>query len=110
MATKQRTIPTVLSVGEVAEVLNQLQGRNKLIIQLLYGSGLRVGECLRLRVMDIDLARCALTVHNGKGRKDRVTLLSPKLNSVITEQIENAIDLQKKDNERGVGPSMSPLH
>jgi len=108
LATKQRTIPTVLSVGEVAGVLTQLEGRNKLIIQLMYGSGLRVGECLRLRVMDIDLDRFALKVHDGKGRKDRLTLLSPLLKSALEEHIAKAEKLQKKDNERGVGPSMTP--
>jgi len=108
LATKQRTIPTVLSVPEVARVLDQLEGRNKLIIQLLYGSGLRVGECLRLRVMDIDLERFSLKVHDGKGRKDRVTLLSAHLNAALEEHITKAIALQKKDNVRGVGPSMSP--
>jgi site-specific recombinase XerD len=108
LATKQQTIPSVLSVGGVAEILEHLEGRNKLIIQLLYGSGLRVGECLRLRVMDIDLSRFSLTVHNGKGRKDRVTILSPKLKTVLEEHITNGIEVQKKDNKRGVGPSMSP--
>jgi len=76
LATKQRALPTVLSVEEVSSVLGQLDGRNKLILQLLYGSGLRVSECLRLRVQDIDLDRFALTIHDGKGRKDRQTLLS----------------------------------
>ena len=78
------------------------------IIQLLYGSGLRVGECLRLRVMDTNLNRFALTVHNGKGHKDRVTILSPKLKTVLEERIAMGIEAQKKDNVRGVGPSMSP--
>lgn len=108
LATKQRSIPTVLSVGEVAEILRYLEGRNKLIIQLLYGSGLRVSECLRLRIMDIDLQRFSLTVFDGKGRKDRVTLLSTQLKSALEERIAHALVIQKKDNERGVGPSMSP--
>ena len=96
LATKQQTIPSVLSVGGVAEILEHLEGRNKLIIQLLYGSGLRVGECLRLRVMDIDLSRFSLTVHNGKGGKDRVTILSPKLKTVLEEHITNGIEVQKR--------------
>ncbi|PCJ16548.1 MAG: recombinase XerD [SAR86 cluster bacterium] len=54
LATKQRTLPTVLGVEEVRSVLRQLNGRNKLILQLLYGSGLRVGECLRLRIQQKD--------------------------------------------------------
>ena len=54
LATTQRRVPTVLSGDEVSRILAQLQGRNKLIIQLLYGSGLRVSECLQLRVQDTE--------------------------------------------------------
>ncbi len=107
LANKQQTLPTVLSVEEVKLVIAQLNGRNKLILQLLYGSGLRVGECLRLRVQDIDLSRFALTVHNGKGRKDRQTLLSTQLKSALEAQIRSAIALQRKDNDQGVGCSMT---
>ncbi len=108
LANKQRALPTVLSVKEVRAVLDELEGRNKLILQLLYGSGLRVGECLRLRVQDIDLDRFALTIHDGKGRKDRQTLLSTQLKSVLESQINSGIESQQKDNQRGVGCSMSP--
>jgi integron integrase len=108
LASKQRTLPTVLTVEEVRSILANLSGRNKLILQLLYGSGLRVGECLRLRVQDIDMDRFALTVHDGKGRKDRQTLLSPRLKSVLEEQIASAIAIQRKDNKHGVGCSMAP--
>jgi integron integrase len=108
LANKQRTLPNVLSVDEVRSVLIQLSGRNKLILQLLYGSGLRVGECLRLRVQDIDLNRFALTIYNGKGRKDRQTLLSSQLKEVLEKQIKFGIDIQCKDNKRGVGCSLPP--
>ncbi|MCB1671634.1 MAG: integron integrase [Gammaproteobacteria bacterium] len=108
LASKQRSLPSVLSPGEVSQILSCLDGRNKLIIQLLYGSGLRVGECLRLRVQDVNLEYRALTVHDGKGRKDRQTLLSPALNDQLVEQISHAVDVQARDNEKGVGCSMSP--
>ncbi len=107
LASKQQTLPSVLSIDEVRSVLKNLKGRNKLILQLLYGSGLRVGECLRLRAQDIDLDRFALTVHNGKGRKDRQTLLGSQLKSVLEEQIDAAIAVQRKDNKQGVGCSMT---
>ncbi|MEX0962562.1 MAG: integron integrase [Pseudohongiellaceae bacterium] len=107
LARKQRTLPTVLSVEDVRKVLAELEGRNKLILQLLYGSGLRVGECLRLRVQDVDLDRFALTVHNGKGRKDRQTLLSPTLKDALLDRIELGIEIQRKDNIRGVGCSLT---
>lgn len=107
LASKQQTLPSVLSIDEVRSVLRNLQGRNKLILQLLYGSGLRVGECLRLRMQDIDLDRFALTVHNGKGRKGRQTLLGTQLKSALEEQIDAGIAVQRKDNKQGVGCSMT---
>ena len=108
LATRQRRLPVVLTRDEVARVIAQLKGRNKLIIQLMYGSGLRVSECLRLRVQDVDLEKYGLTIHDGKGRKDRQTLLSPKLESALRQQIESGIEIQRKDNESGYGSSMSP--
>lgn len=108
LAKKQRHIPTVLSKEEVRKIIYALEGRNKLIIQLMYGSGLRVSECLRIRVQDIDLDTFALTIHDSKGRKDRKTLLSPQLASALKEQIAKAIERQNKDNAQGVGCSMPP--
>lgn len=108
LARKQRYVPTVLTVDEVRKVLAQLEGRNKLIIQLMYGSGLRVSECLRLRVQDVDLSRSSLTIWDGKGRKDRVTLLGQSLKPALEQQIQSAIEIQKKDAKRDVGASMVP--
>jgi integron integrase len=108
LATKQRHLPTVLTPQEVKLILEKLSGRNKLIIALLYGSGLRVNECLRLRVQDIDLHRLSLTIHDGKGHKDRQTLLSANLVSAMTSAIEAAVQLQEKDNEHGVGSAIPP--
>lgn len=108
LAKKQRRLPTVLSVDEVRRILQQLEGRNKLIVQLLYGSGLRVSECLRLRVQDVDLNQFSLSIFDGKGNKDRKTILSPKLVASLRNQIELAVEVQKKDNSRGVGCSMTP--
>ncbi len=108
LARKQRSLPTVLTVEEVRSIINQLEGRNKLILQLMYGSGLRAGECLRLRVQSVDLSSFALTIHDGKGRKDRQTLLSPQLELPLQDQIKSAIATQRNDNERGVGCSLPP--
>lgn len=108
LASKQRQLPTVLTPREVQSILSQLVGRNRLIIGLLYGSGLRVSECLRLRVQDIDLESYAVTVRNGKGNKDRQTILSSKLEQSLELQIESAIRVQEKDKEKGVGSSMNP--
>ncbi len=108
LARKQRQLPSVLTPTEVRRILDQLSGRNKLILQILYGSGLRVSECLRLRVQDINLEQLSLTVVNGKGWKDRKTLLSPSLRSVLLNQIRLAKEIQHRDNLKGVGCSLTP--
>ncbi|WP_417664388.1 integron integrase [Pseudidiomarina donghaiensis] len=106
LATKQRQLPVVLSPEEVQRILNQLSGRNKLIIELLYGSGLRVSEALRLRVQDINFSHAALTIRDGKGKKDRQTLLSQRLIKPLQQAIETALTVQIEDNKNGLGPSM----
>lgn len=68
-------LPVVLTRDEVRRVLAQLSGVSRLIASLLYGSGLRLNECLELRVKDVDFERRQLTVRRGKGAKDRVTML-----------------------------------
>lgn len=106
LATKPRHLPTVLTVSETSIILNQLVGVHRLIVELMYGSGLRVSECLRLRVQDIDFEKNSLTVRDGKGSKDRVTLLSSSLNNPLLQQIDKALEIQNNDNANGTGPSM----
>ena len=106
LATKQRSLPVVLSPEEVQRILNELTGRNKLIIELLYGSGLRVSEALRLRVQDINFCNAAVTVRDGKGKKDRQTLLSQRLIEPLKQAIETALTVQIEDNKNELGPSM----
>ena len=106
LATRQRQLPIVLNPGEVQRVLTELKGSSQLIVQLMYGSGLRVSEALRLRVQDVDLTRHALSVRDSKGRKDRQTLLSPRLDTELGEAIRMAIKVQRDDNQYGVGCSM----
>ena len=78
LATRQRILPSVLTTQEVRSIIEQLEGRNKPIIELLYGSGLRVSECLRLRVQDVDLDNSSLDIRDAKGHKDRRTILSQR--------------------------------
>ncbi len=68
-------LPLVLSRDEVTAILRRLQGSPRLMASLMYGAGLRLLECCRLRVKDVDFARAEITVRDGKGRKDRVTVL-----------------------------------
>lgn len=74
-AKRPARVPLVLSRGEVSLVLGELRGTTSLMAAILYGAGLRVLECARLRVKDLDFDRGEITVRDGKGRKDRVTML-----------------------------------
>jgi integron integrase len=93
-------LPLVLSRGEVAAVLRYLTGTPWLMASLMYGSGLRLLECARLRVKDVDFERHELTVRDGKGRKDRRTLLPAALVAPLRAhlgrvQVQHATDLQR---------------
>jgi len=78
-AKRKKNLPVVLSKQETMDILARMSGTHKLILQLLYGSGLRISECLRLRVKDLDFERREITVRDGKGGKDRVTVLPDKV-------------------------------
>lgn len=107
-ARPNKYLPTVLNPVEVGAILTNLEGRDRLVISLLYGCGLRINECLSLRVGDIDVQRASITVRNTKGKKDRTTLLPKALVSEVISQREKAIIAQAQDNEAGFGPSVSP--
>lgn len=96
-------LPTVLSKAEVAAVLAELNGTTGLIAGLLYGSGLRLLECLQLRIKDVDFERHAITVRSGKGDRDRQTLLpSPLRTELLRHRAE--IDRQhRQDVLHGAG-------
>lgn len=105
-ATRSRKIPSVLNHSEAISVINEIDLKYQLFFRLLYGSGLRVSECLRLRVQDIDLKQGSLTVHDGKRNKDRVTILSFSLTEAIQDKISQVAVLLAKDNLNGFGPSL----
>lgn len=106
-ASKPRHLPTVLSTAEVQTILNNTElPRNKVIFSLLYGAGLRITECLRLRVKDIDFNLGCIQVQDGKGNKHRTTLLPTKLIPELQILIQQTIEIQRKDNAQGVGPSL----
>jgi integron integrase len=81
-------LPLVLAREEVAAVLRQMRGTPRLMASLMYGAGLRLLECCRLRVKDVDFARQELLVHDGKGRKDRVTVLPARLAPQLRAHLE----------------------
>ncbi len=105
-AKQGRRMPIVLSMQEVASIFMHFSQRDRLIFALLYGSGLRISECLRLRVKDIDFDKGAVLVCNSKGNKDRKTILSKSLHDDLKGFIAKAIALQEADNQKGIGPSL----
>jgi integrase len=82
-----RRLPVVLSTDEVAAVLRELEGEQRLFAQLLYGTGLRLTEALQLRVKDLDFAHRAVIVRYGKGGKDRVLMLPQSLVPALQDQL-----------------------
>jgi integron integrase len=90
-------VPIVLTRGEVTKVLGAMTGKHWLMASLLYGSGLRLIECLRLRVQDIDTEYLQLTVRDGKGGKDRRTMLAEKLVPHINRHLEHVRGVFERD-------------
>ncbi len=107
-ARTSRRLPVVLTRDEVQRVLAQLDGDLGLIASLLYGSGLRLTECLRLRIQDLDLARGELTVRDGKGGKDRVTMLPDTLAAPLRRHLARVKDLHTRDLAAGWGSVRLP--
>jgi integron integrase len=107
-AKRTRRLPVVLSKGETATVLRHLSGREWLMASLLYGSGLRLMECVRLRIKDVDLQRNEITVRDGKGGKDRKTTLPASLREALRLQMETARVLHARDLAAGFGEVWLP--
>jgi integron integrase len=102
-------MPVVLTKDEVHAVLTRLDGTMWLIASLLYGSGLRVMECLRLRVKDVDLERCEILVREGKGFKDRVTMLPVSLVAPLKQHLLKVQALHAEDLTIGHGEVYMPM-
>jgi integron integrase len=96
-------LPTVMSKSEVAQVIAALREPYQLMAKLMYGSGLRLMECLRLRVKDLDFEQHQLLVRRGKGNKDRDTLLPDSLHAALRRQFRYAQVLHQNDLDRGYG-------
>ncbi len=107
-AKRPRRLPVVLSCAEVEAVFVHLEGVPRLVASLLYGSGLRHVEALRLRVKDLDFDYCQLIVREGKGNKDRRTLLPEILQEPLQRQLRKAKALHEEDLEAGYGEVALP--
>ncbi|RLB32319.1 MAG: integron integrase [Deltaproteobacteria bacterium] len=107
-ATKKLNVPVVLTREEVRQIIGLLQGVPQLIVKLLYGSGLRISEAVRLRVQDIDYRMKSLTVRSGKGAKDRVTTFPESLVPLLQNHLEKVKLLHEQDLARGYGEVFLP--
>ncbi|MFT7724518.1 MAG: integron integrase [Roseateles sp.] len=102
-ARRPRRLPVVLTPTEVRELLLHVDGTAGLVAQLLYGTGMRLMEALRLRVKDVEFARREILVREGKGNKDRVTVLPENLMAPLRAQLDKARALHEKDLAAGLG-------
>ncbi len=107
-AREPKHLPTVLTPDEVRRLITHLSGTYRLMAQLLYGSGLRLIECVRLRVQDLDFSHRAIIVRDGKGEKDRVTVLPDSLIAPLQEHLQHVKRMHQEDLEQGYGTVYLP--
>lgn len=108
-AKKAQRVPVVFSHREALAIITHLCGTNRLVAQLIYGTGMRISEVLSLRVKDVDFGMQQMTVCSGKGNKDRTTLLPESLADEIRVQIDKALALHKQDVAAGYGEVFMPF-
>jgi integron integrase len=107
-AKKPKRLPTVLTSEEVNQILTCLSGQYKLVGKLLYGSGLRLLECLRLRIKDVDFAQLQIMVRDGKGNKDRITMLPESVVPSLQEHLIRVRQQHQRDLDKGFGAVYLP--
>ncbi|MFP7755680.1 integron integrase [Thermodesulfobacteriota bacterium B35] len=107
-AKRARRPPVVLTSEEVQRLFLQMSGTHLLMAQLLYGSGLRLMECIRLRIKDVDFGQRKIYVRGGKGGKDRVTVLPPSIAGELQQHIARVEALHHQDLEEGFGEVYIP--
>lgn len=107
-ARKSPRLPVVLTQQEVQRVLANMEGKYWLMASLMYGTGMRLMEVLRLRVKDIDFERHEVIVREGKGNKDRRTMLPVTLTESLKLQLEKVRQLHQQDMEQGADPVYLP--
>jgi integron integrase len=107
-AKRKDRLPVVFTRSEVQQIVAQLEGTTKVVVGLLYGSGLRLMECLRLRIKDIDFERNEITVRDGKGGKDRVTVLPMAVKEALRACVERCKNLHDYDLAEGYGEVSLP--
>jgi integrase len=106
-ASRPKRLPTVLTHAEAMKIISHVRGVPRIMTKILYGSGLRIMECMRLRVRDMDFDYKTITVRDGKGEKDRVTPLPDALIPDLKTQIETVRVIHQMDLKEGYGVSRS---
>lgn len=107
-AKRAKRLPTVLTLNETRMLLDQLHGTMLLVVRLLYGTGMRLMECLQLRVKDLDFERLEIVIRQGKGGKDRVTMLPERLVEPLKAHLAKVKALHDQDLENGLGEVFLP--
>ncbi len=107
-AKRAKRLPTVLTLNETRMLLDQLHGTMLLVVRLLYGTGMRLMECLQLRVKDLDFERLEIVIRQGKGGKDRVTMLPERLVEPLKAHLVKVKALHDQDLEKGLGEVFLP--
>ncbi|MCG7919746.1 MAG: integron integrase [Candidatus Thiodiazotropha taylori] len=105
---KPKRLPTVLSSQEVKALLRNLTGNNRLMVYLMYGSGMRVMECVRLRILDLDFDYKQILVRSGKGNKDRSVPMPGSLSDALQAQVERVKQIHEEDLAAGYGSVYLP--
>lgn len=108
-AKTSKRLPVVFTKQEVKKIIGHLEGVTWLMASLLYGSGLRLMECLRLRVKDIDFEYGQITVRDGKGHKDRVTMLPDSIKELLKRHLEKVKAIHESDLKKGFGRVYLPF-
>ena len=108
-AKRSRKLPTVLTPNEVAVVIQNMSGVHRLIVQLLYGSGLRVREAMQLRIKDLDFPQHQIIVREAKGQSSRITILSEQVTIPLQEHLQSVKRLHTQDLEQGYGAVTLPF-
>jgi integrase len=107
-ARKSKRLPVVLRRDEVKAVLKHLRGEAQLIAVFMYGTGMRLMQCLRLRVKDVDFGAGEVTIREGKGDKDRRTMLPEKVRAALREHLERVQKVHARDLAAGYGRAPLP--
>jgi integron integrase len=107
-AKRPKNLPVVLTKSEVQNVLKRIEGVPRLVSVLIYGSGLRLLECLTLRVKDVDFQRMEIRVRRGKGGKDRITTLPATIRSELIAHLEKVKGIHDQDCREGGGRTLLP--